>query len=71
MAITRDTTIDEIVDQYPDTWEVLDDWEITMTPAVGRSSIHDLCKARDLDMFDLLEDLRESAESYDDDWDDD
>lgn len=70
MAITSDTTIDEVVDMYPDSWEVLDDWEVTLTPAVRRSTIAELSSARDLDLYELLEDLRECALDYDDDWDD-
>lgn len=71
MAITPDTTIDEVVDMYPDAWEVLDDWDVTLTPAVRRSSIAELASARDLDLYEFLEDLRECAEDYEDDWDDD
>ena len=71
MAITADTTIDEVVDLFPDAWEVLDDWDITLTPAVRRSTIAELAAARDIDLYEFLEDLRESGEDYEDDWDDD
>jgi len=71
MAITADTTIDEVVDMFPDAWEVLDDWDITLTPAVRRSTIAELAAARDIDLYEFLEDLRECGEDYDDDWDDD
>ena len=71
MAITADTTIDEVVDLFPDAWEVLDDWDITLTPAVRRSTIAELAAARDIDLQEFLEDLRECGEDYDDDWDDD
>jgi len=71
MAITADTTIDEVVDLFPDAWEVLDDWDITLTPAVRRSTIAELAAARDIDLYEFLEDLRECGEDYDDDWDDD
>lgn len=68
MAIMPETTIDEVVDLYPDTWEVFDEWEITLTPAVRRSTIRELCAARALDLSGLLEDIREFAETYED-WD--
>ena len=63
--------IDEIVEMYPDAWEVLDDWDITLTPAVRKSTVAELAAAQDIDLYEFLEDLRECAEDYEDEWDDD
>ena len=71
MAITADSTIDEIVEMYPDAWEVLDDWDITLTPAVRKSTVAELAAAQDIELYEFLEDLRECAEDYEDEWDDD
>lgn len=70
MAIDSSTTIDEVLDLSPDAWDVLDDWGITITPAVRRSTIREVAAAHKHDLYQLLEDLREAAEGYED-WDED